>query len=101
MKSVGLLAVGFSDLHLHMEFLQRQVRQVSVLINGVPTAASEASISTHKCENERNATKLLFRAVKMYLCYGDFVNNFGNDDFIIDFVIDLYSNPNIKIRLQN
>ena len=26
MKSVGLLAVGYSDLHLHMEFLQRQVR---------------------------------------------------------------------------
>lgn len=26
MKSVGLLAVGFSDLHFHMDFLQRQVR---------------------------------------------------------------------------
>ena len=26
MKSVGLLAVGYSDLHLHMDFLQRQVR---------------------------------------------------------------------------
>ena len=26
MKSVGLLAVGYSDLHLHMEFLQRQAR---------------------------------------------------------------------------
>ena len=26
MKSVGLLAVGYSDLHHHMEFLQRQVR---------------------------------------------------------------------------
>jgi hypothetical protein len=26
MKSVGLLAIGYSDLHLHMEFLQRQVR---------------------------------------------------------------------------
>lgn len=28
MKSVGLLAVGYSDLHLHMDFLQRQVRCV-------------------------------------------------------------------------
>ena len=26
MKSVGLLAVGYSDLHLHQDFLQRQVR---------------------------------------------------------------------------
>ena len=26
MKSVGLLAVGYSDLHLHMDFLERQVR---------------------------------------------------------------------------
>ncbi len=26
MKSVGLLAVGYSDLHLHMDFLRRQVR---------------------------------------------------------------------------
>lgn len=26
MKSVGLLAVGYSDLHLHKDFLQRQVR---------------------------------------------------------------------------
>ncbi len=28
MKSVGLLAVGYADLHLHMQFLQRQVRCV-------------------------------------------------------------------------
>ena len=26
MKSVGLLAVGYPDLHLHQEFLQRQAR---------------------------------------------------------------------------
>lgn len=26
MKSVGILAVGYSDLHFHMDFLQRQVR---------------------------------------------------------------------------
>ena len=26
MKCVGLLAVGYSDLHLHRDFLQRQVR---------------------------------------------------------------------------
>ena len=28
MKSVGLLAVGYSDLHHHMAFLKRQVRWV-------------------------------------------------------------------------
>ena len=28
-------------------------------------------------------TKLLFRAVKMYLCSGDFVNDFVNDLAII------------------
>ena len=26
MKSVGLLAVGYLDLHLHQDFLQRQAR---------------------------------------------------------------------------
>ena len=26
MKSVGLLAVGYADLHLHQHFLQRQAR---------------------------------------------------------------------------
>jgi hypothetical protein len=31
MKSVGLLAVGYSDLHLHMDFLQRQVRYGGML----------------------------------------------------------------------
>ena len=33
MKSVGLLAVGYLDLHLHMDFLQRQVRWVELRIS--------------------------------------------------------------------
>ena len=33
MRSVGILAVGYSDLHMHKEFLQEQARYVCWWVN--------------------------------------------------------------------
>ena len=49
MKSVGLLAVGYLDLHLHQDFLQRQARfdfpEISLLVLYIVHVLEYCSVS--------------------------------------------------------